>query len=408
MVILDQYVHPAPEEGWPRWMESQIDEADFVIMVCAERYHRRVMGKELSGEGLGIRWEGSLIYNRIYKDKPSGSRFIPVLLEGGEPAHIPNPVQGHSCYCIGALDVSDPGYEGLYRHLTGQEPTPPPELGEIQILPPHPRWLPPNKSPDGPRSARGIAGTGDRMAGHFYISCSSIDGLDFAKRLAARLARGEPSFRVWIEEEQLHPGIVPRDVQIDDAIKTCKCMLFIMTNDSVNYNSQCTPEWYAALKYKRPIIPIRLHRETEAPFRLRPLPHVDFTISFDTGLASLRTQLSWLDTPEAALQALEHRLAVAQHDLPRAEPQEQLRIEGEIQELERQIADQRRLVEDPEGASRRTKDRIDKGLEHERKAEHPAMSQSRAKFIYRPPMIETPRRTPPRESPAISRFGLER
>jgi SEFIR domain len=33
-VILDRYVHPAPAEGWPRWMERNLDAAQFVLMVC--------------------------------------------------------------------------------------------------------------------------------------------------------------------------------------------------------------------------------------------------------------------------------------------------------------------------------------------------------------------------------------
>src|SRR5512135_136466 len=127
-VILDQYVFPAPDEGWPLWMETRLDEANFVLMVCTETYRRRVMGQEQPGTGLGVRWEGSLIYNRIY-NKPSGSRFIPVLLEGGEPAHLPDPVRGYNYYRISHFDLSDAGYEGLYRHLTNQALTPPPEIG---------------------------------------------------------------------------------------------------------------------------------------------------------------------------------------------------------------------------------------------------------------------------------------
>ena len=123
-VILDQYVHPTPEEGWPRWMDRSLDEAQFVLMVCTETYRRRVMGREEPGKGFGVRWEGSLIYNRIYNDKPSGSRFIPILLlPGSEPAHIPNPVQGHSYYRIRTFDLTDPGFEALYRHLTDRQKT---------------------------------------------------------------------------------------------------------------------------------------------------------------------------------------------------------------------------------------------------------------------------------------------
>ena len=125
-------------------MDTRIDEANFVLMVCTETYRRRVMGQEQPGKGLGVRWEGNLIRNRIYNDKPSGSRFIPVLFEGGEPAHIPNPVQGHTFYRISDLDMSDPGFEGLYRHLTDQAPTPPREIGAMQLLSPHPRWVPPD------------------------------------------------------------------------------------------------------------------------------------------------------------------------------------------------------------------------------------------------------------------------
>ena len=151
-VVLDQYIHPAPAQGWPRWMEQNLDVAQFALMVCTETYRRRVMGLEESGKGLGVDWEGNLIYNkiysRIYHDQPSGSRFIPILLPGSEPAHIPGPVQGHSYYRIATFDLTDPGYEGLYRHLTGQAPTPPPDLGTITALPPRP----PGGSSPGPRN----------------------------------------------------------------------------------------------------------------------------------------------------------------------------------------------------------------------------------------------------------------
>jgi hypothetical protein len=150
-VILDRYVHPAPAEGWPRWMDRNLDEAQFVLMVCTETYRRRVMGLEEPGKGLGVRWEGGLIYNRIYHDKPSGSRFIPILLPGSEPSNIPNPVQGHAYHQIATFDLIDPGFEALYRHLTDQPATPRPGLGPIQTLPrkPRPRAIPAPLSPSG-------------------------------------------------------------------------------------------------------------------------------------------------------------------------------------------------------------------------------------------------------------------
>ena len=38
---IDQYV-VVPLEGWPRWMDKQIRDSDFVVMVCTETYYQRV------------------------------------------------------------------------------------------------------------------------------------------------------------------------------------------------------------------------------------------------------------------------------------------------------------------------------------------------------------------------------
>jgi hypothetical protein len=138
-VILDQYVHPAPDEGWPRWMDNHLDAASFILMICTETYRRRVMGLEQPGTGLGVKWEGNIIYNRIYNDERTGSRFIPILFAGSDESHIPNPVLGHTRYRIAVMDLKDPGYESLYRHLTGQAPTPPGEVGSIVPLGQKPR-----------------------------------------------------------------------------------------------------------------------------------------------------------------------------------------------------------------------------------------------------------------------------
>ena len=120
-------------------MERNLDEAKFVLMVCTEIYARRVLGPAEPGKDLGVLWQGRLIYNRIAYGEPGGSRFIPILLPGAEPTHIPDPVRGHNHYRLATFDLTDPVYEALYRHLTGQAATPRPGLGPIHILPPKPR-----------------------------------------------------------------------------------------------------------------------------------------------------------------------------------------------------------------------------------------------------------------------------
>jgi SEFIR domain len=48
--IIDQYVQ-SPSEGWPGWCRAQIEQAEFVLMVCTQVYLRRVDHKEPAGRG---------------------------------------------------------------------------------------------------------------------------------------------------------------------------------------------------------------------------------------------------------------------------------------------------------------------------------------------------------------------
>jgi hypothetical protein len=121
--MIDQYVE-SPPEGWPRWMDRQIDESDFVLLVCTETYYRRVMGREEAGKGLGVQWEGMLVYQHIFDTATANARFVPVLFRPWASEFIPRPVKGATFY----FADTDDGYEGLYRRLTAQPKTPPPPV----------------------------------------------------------------------------------------------------------------------------------------------------------------------------------------------------------------------------------------------------------------------------------------
>jgi hypothetical protein len=116
-------------------MERQIQEADFVLMLCTETYCRRVKGEEIPGKGHGVRWEGNLIRQHLYNAGTLNTKFIPVLLESGEFKHIPTSLQGTTFYSA----HTEEGYEALYRHLTNQPRTRKPELGKLKELPPRQR-----------------------------------------------------------------------------------------------------------------------------------------------------------------------------------------------------------------------------------------------------------------------------
>ncbi|MFC1718952.1 TIR domain-containing protein [Candidatus Poribacteria bacterium] len=127
---IDQY-ETSPPEGWPKWMDGQIEDSDFILVVCTEIYHGRVIGKEKRGKGLGVKWESTLAYQDIYDEDAENTRFIPVLLEPDDAEYIPKPLKGATYYCV----KTEEGCENLYRHLTNQPRVEKPELGEIRKLP---------------------------------------------------------------------------------------------------------------------------------------------------------------------------------------------------------------------------------------------------------------------------------
>lgn len=224
-----------------------------------------------------------------------------------------------------------------------------------------------------------------------FICYSSADAVDFALRLRDELEAGPPSIPVWLDKRDIEPG-QDWDEEIAEALKTCSSLLLVMTRDSVGKQSVCKREWTRALRYKKPIVPIKLHPDAEMPFRLDPRQHLDFTRALDSeeefnaALARLRKHVAWLASPEGALQALKDRLEDAQRDLQREkDPAQKLRIEDDVNQLKGDIAKQEEVVRNPQAAARRVEESIARGLERERQPERPVAGAQRSKFINPPP-----------------------
>ena len=118
-----------------------------------------------------------------------------------------------------------------------------------------------------------------------------MDAPVFALQLADALAAGRPAFRAWVDQRELKPGM-DWDEQLAEAIRGCDSLIFVMTVDSVDPQSTCKREWTLALKYKKPIIPLRLHAAADMPFRLDPRQYLDFTGAFDAAAQKLRDHLA--------------------------------------------------------------------------------------------------------------------
>jgi hypothetical protein len=126
---IDEY-EPFPPEGWPRWMQRNIDEADFVLVVCTEPYLRRFEGKEEPGRGLGGQWEGFMITQDLYEAAANNEKFIPIVFSADDANFIPKPLRGSTHFRLESAD----GYDRLYRLITQQPLVPKPALGPLRVL----------------------------------------------------------------------------------------------------------------------------------------------------------------------------------------------------------------------------------------------------------------------------------
>ena len=223
------------------------------------------------------------------------------------------------------------------------------------------------------------------MDGPYFISYSRVDAEDFARRLADQLVAGPPTYPVWLDARDLQPG-GDWDTQIRDALQACGGVLFVMTTDSVQDHSVTKSEWVWALKYKKPVIPLRAEAGAELPFRLASRQFLDFSDGFDVGLARLRTYLDSVGSPKWVLQDLRDQLAEAERELPRADPGSGRGSARTSRSCGERVGEQERLVADPQAAARRTEERIAAGLEQQRQPERPEAAPARARFVNQPPV----------------------
>lgn len=123
---IDLY-NEAPSEGWPRWMENQIHNSDFVIVINSKSYFE----KFYTHDGKGINWEANILYQVLYDNTTLNANIIPVFFNQDEVQYILTPLKPYTYYDIG----TDSGYEKLYWRLRGVNRVSKPPLGKLKPLP---------------------------------------------------------------------------------------------------------------------------------------------------------------------------------------------------------------------------------------------------------------------------------
>lgn len=133
---IDQY-EESPPEGWPKWMMRQVQEAEYVLVVCSKLFFERANDFSGKAEGLGVKWETSLILQQLYSANTNNTKFIPVIFSPHSSEFIPLPLQPYTYYDISSTNNK----QKLLNRLLGVSTSKRPELGKIAT----PEPLPPKE-----------------------------------------------------------------------------------------------------------------------------------------------------------------------------------------------------------------------------------------------------------------------
>ncbi len=126
---IDKYWNGAPPDGWQRWMEQQIEQADFVLLVCTSTYLKKFKGEDKDA-GRGVHFEGVIISQILYDSFQHNTKFIPLIPDDGDIDHVPLMLKCRSTYQISK------DYCKLYRVLTNQPEYEKKATGPFKIFPP--------------------------------------------------------------------------------------------------------------------------------------------------------------------------------------------------------------------------------------------------------------------------------
>lgn len=127
---IDQY-EGFPKEGWPLWMERQLQAAERVLIVCTEPYFARLREYLKPAIGLGGRWEIRRIYDELYQAGHETKKFIPVVFGAENRQYVAPALKTFTSFDLNR----EADYQKLLRELQGESlEVPPlsiPELAKI-------------------------------------------------------------------------------------------------------------------------------------------------------------------------------------------------------------------------------------------------------------------------------------
>lgn len=87
-----------PPEGWTPWMRSQVEAADWVLVVCNEPYLDSWLKRPTAGRG--VAYEASLLLHELYDARMVNHKLIPVVFEKEAKEFIPVELRDATAYTL--------------------------------------------------------------------------------------------------------------------------------------------------------------------------------------------------------------------------------------------------------------------------------------------------------------------
>jgi DNA-binding transcriptional LysR family regulator len=93
--VIDRFVDPV---DWALWMETEVRERQWVLVVASPAYLSRSRNTEEPGRGLGGSWEYASVRQILYESRNGNPKFIPVVFGPENVEYIPDALRGRTRY----------------------------------------------------------------------------------------------------------------------------------------------------------------------------------------------------------------------------------------------------------------------------------------------------------------------
>jgi tetratricopeptide (TPR) repeat protein len=188
------------QRDWTAWMDEQLREARFVLVVASPAYKERAESRAPAGEGRGVKWEARRLRDILYRDGEEGlAEVVGVVLGDGTADDLPDWLTPASRSWYAVPEFTLAAAEPLLRLLTGQDAEQEPPLGPVPSLPHRPpaTGAGEDRRPDTSTALRTLVEIRAELGAEVLTSEVSIEGTPLGRRETPLRSLSPEVWSVW-------------------------------------------------------------------------------------------------------------------------------------------------------------------------------------------------------------------